>query len=188
MVSLIIIGSLIACVTVAVGTTRDRAAVITTLSEMTRIKKTIRERFYPDLGKIPEDASTPCHASRYLCLKNDGPGNPEYQEMLDFVGGEYLMAWDKHINRGFRGPYMEPDTRFQDVSDGQWYPVLADAWGNPYQILMTSTQDRTSARILSTGVNGSDNGGSVFPLPDDIGDDIVMFIFGGGETRSPLED
>jgi hypothetical protein len=80
---------------------------------------------------------------------------------------------------------MEPDARFQDPADENWYPLLTDSWGNAYQILMNPSQDRTSARILSLGPDGADNGGSEYPVPEDIGDDILMFIFGGGATRSP---
>ena len=82
---------------------------------------------------------------------------------------------------------MEHDTRYHDAVDNEWYPVLADSWGSLYRILMNSSQDKDSARIVSLGVNGIDDGGTVFPVPADIGDDIVMFIFGGGETRSPLD-
>ncbi len=203
-VVLFIIGFLAGGVAMVTGRAREKAAVITTLSEMHNIKKAVRQ-FYADLGLIPEDAANPeyasrylClvipedaanpeYASRYLCLVNDGPGNPEYNEMRSFVGSDSLMSWNKFTKRGWRGPYMEPDKRYHDIADDQWYPVLADSWGNFYRILMNPSQDRASARIVSLGANGIDDGGTAFPVPADIGDDIVMFIFGGGETRSPLD-
>ncbi|MBW2020521.1 MAG: prepilin-type N-terminal cleavage/methylation domain-containing protein [Deltaproteobacteria bacterium] len=186
-VVLFIVGFLIGSVALVVGRTQERGAVITTLSEMNNIKKTIRERFYPDLGLIPEDAADPEYATRYLCLKNDGAGNPEYQEMRNFLGSDNLMVWDKYVRKGWRGPYMEPDTRYHDLVDDEWYPVLTDAWKNYYHILMNPAQDKDSARIVSFGANGLDDGGTILPVSADIGDDIVMFVFGGGETRSPLD-
>ena len=82
---LFIIGFLVAGVAMVTGRAREKGAVITALSEMDNIKKSVRERFYADLGLIPEDAANPEYASRYLCLANDGAGNPEYQEMRNFV-------------------------------------------------------------------------------------------------------
>ena len=183
---LFVVGFLAGGVAVMAGRSQEKGAVITALIEMDNIRKSVRERFYADLGLIPEDAANPEYASRYLCLVNDGAGNPEYQEMRNFAGSDDLMAWNKFTRRGWRAPYMEPDTRYHDPVDDEWYPVLADSWGNFYLILMNLSQDRDSARIVSLGANGLDDGGTVFPVPADIGDDIVMFIFGGGELRRPF--
>ncbi len=180
---LFIIGFLVGGVAMVAGRAQEKGAVITTLSEMDNIKKSVRERFYADLGLVPEDAANPEYSTRYLCLVNDGAGNPEYQEMRNFAGNDGLMTWNKFTGRGWRSPYMEPDTRYHDTVDNEWYPVLADSWGSLYRILMNPSQDRDSARIVSFGANGTDDGGTVFPVPADIGDDLVMFIFGGGELR-----
>jgi len=180
---LFIIGFLVGGVAMVAGRAQEKGAVITTLSEMDNIKKSVRERFCADMGLIPEDAANPEYATRYLCLVNDGAGSPEYDEMRNFIGSDGLMSWNKFTRRGWRGPYMEPDKRYHDLFDDEWYPVLADSWGNLYRILMNPSQDKKTARIVSFGANGLDNGGTGFPVPGDIGDDIVMFIFGGGETR-----
>ncbi len=185
-IAVLILGFLITTVSIVAGRTITRSANVTTLSEMDGIKKTIRDRFYTDIGYIPEDTAEPEYATRYLCLVNDGAGNPEYQEMLGFVGNAELMSWNKHVRRGWKAPYMERDASYFDAADNQWYPVLTDSWGTFYYILANAVQDKASARIVSLGADGIDNGGTVFPVPADIGDDIVMFIFGRGETRSPL--
>lgn len=49
-------------------------------------------------------------------------------------------------------------------------------------------QQKETARIVCLGENGLDDGGTQYPVPEDIGDDMVMFIFGNGPVRSPLED
>ena len=183
---LFIAGLLIGAVAMAVGHTLEKGAVITALSEMNNIKKIVRERFYADLRLIPEDGTHHEYATRCLCLKNDGPGNPEYIEMRNFTGSAALMSWNKFTGQGWRGPYMEPDTYYHDAVDDAWYPVIADSWNNFYLILTNPSQDRDTARIISLGANGTDDGGTILPVPADIGDDIVMFIFGGGELRSPL--
>ena len=182
-VVLFITGFLVGGVAMVVGRTQERGAIITTLSEMNNIKKTVRERFYADLRLIPEDGTHPEYATRYLCLKNDGSGNPEYNEMLNFIGSANLMSWNKFTGQGWRSPYMEADTRYHDVVDDKWYPVIADSWNNFYLILTNPSQDRDTARIISLGANGTDDGGTILPVPADIGDDIVMFIFGGGLRR-----
>ncbi len=39
---------------------------------------------------------------------------------------------------------------------------------------MNPSQDKSSARIVSLGVNGLDDGGTALPVPADISDDVVM--------------
>jgi hypothetical protein len=48
-------------------------------------------------------------------------------------------------------------------------------------------QHNETARIVCLGANGRDDGGTRYPLPDDIGDDMVMFVFGNEPFRSPLD-
>lgn len=188
-VALFIVAFLSASVSVAVGKSSERAAIVTTLSEMNTIKDVVQDRFYPDLGLIPEDTDEPATATRFLCLSDDGgAGNPLYDEMRDFVGSDTLMTWDKRLKQGWQGPYLEPDGRYYDTVEMQYYPVLTDAWKNPYQMLAEFSQDRATARIVSFGRNGRDDGGSGYPVPDDIGDDVVVFLFGGGIARSPLDN
>ncbi len=201
-VVLVILGFLVASITPRLSRTAREAAITTTLSEMKEIKEAIRDNFYPDLGLIPEDTDHPEWATRYLCLKNDGTGNSEYEEMRGFIGDD-LMTWDRYVSKGWRGPYMERET-----SDT---PVLADVWFDSekaeadtphyYRIIfsdldssgdMTNSdadearRERLSSRIVSFGANGSDDGGGgTTPLPADIGDDLVMFIFGTEPIQSP---
>ena len=62
---------------------KEDAGNVTGLNEMKKIKEAIRDRFYPDLGLIPEDAVHPEMAIRFLCLKDDGIGGIE---QIDFKG------------------------------------------------------------------------------------------------------
>jgi len=154
---------------------------------MGEIKKAIRGEggygFYPDLGLIPEDPTSHEYATRYLCLKDDGAGSNEHTEMHDFLvatlgsaEADKLIKWDKYNRKGWRGPYIEPDKKY-DAGGNKYFPLLSDAWGNYYRIKMDSSQDKDSARIVSFGANGKDNGGSE--------DDILMWIFGTNPVRLP---
>lgn len=194
---LLILGIVAGAVAYSGGRSGERAAVITTLAEMSEIKKAIRGEggygFYPDIGLIPEDSINPEYATRYLCLKDDGAGGSQHVEMHDLLVARLgsaeagrLIEWDKYNRKGWRGPYMEPDKKY-DAGGNKYFPLLSDAWGNYYRIEMDTPQDKDSARIVSFGANSKDNGGTILPVPADIGDDIVMFVFGGGETRSPLD-
>lgn len=202
LVVLVVLGFLTAMVAGRFRGMREEAAITITLSEMKEIKEAIRDRFYPDLGLIPEDTTNPKYATRYLCLIDDGAGppiGPERQEMLDFLtagGVPHLINWDRYSRRGWRGPYLEREV-IAFVA-GKWYPLIIDPWGRSvdhsvepdgvlgeYRIL--GGQNRAEARIVSFGANGVDNGGGrvTLPLPADTGDDLVMFIFGTGAVRRP---
>jgi len=111
LVVLMIMGFLVAMVAAHLGGIRRDAAITTALNEMKDIKEAIRDRFYLDLGLIPEDLGPdgisdslgpdgipyngdeafdgkPEYAVRYLCLKDDGAGPPmgrHRQEMYDFI-------------------------------------------------------------------------------------------------------
>ena len=202
LVVLAIIGFLAAMIVPRLNRMRKDAAIITCLNEMKSIKEAIRDRFYPDLGLIPEDLGldglpgtgdeNPEYATRYLCLRDDGVGGDEYQEMYDFIKNilgttqaNILIDWDKYSRRGWRGPYMERD--YYVSFAGKDYPILADAWRNNYRICMDFSQDKDSARIVSFGANDEDDGGGTtpLPLPADTGDDLVMFIFGTQPMRRP---
>ena len=134
LVVIMIMGFLVAMVAGGFSRLKGDAAITTTLSEMKSIKEAIRDRFYPDLGLIPYNIDNPEWATRYLCLKNDGTGNSEYEEIRGFIGDD-LMTWDRYVRKGWRGPYMEREATARDdngtplnPADDKWYPVLADAW------------------------------------------------------------
>jgi hypothetical protein len=136
------------------GTISEEAGVTIALEEMNNIKNAINDMFYPDLGVIPEDpgedgkfASDKCsacgtddrpwYATRYLCLRNDGKGNPEYEEMLAFLASctgdtslaKGLLAWDRYKQKGWRGPYMEQDAMAAlELDDDYYFPLVATPW------------------------------------------------------------
>lgn len=204
---------------------KEDAGNVTALNEMNKIKEAVRDRFYPDLGLIPEDAVHPEMAIRFLCLKDDGVGppvGPERQEMYVFIENilgaaqaNRLIDWDKYSRKGWRGPYMEQETSYE-ADPGpppKYFPIIVTPWvdfcegraravesldpalaaeyrkGKYYQIL--GGQNRNNARIICYGANGLNGGAetaTVAELKDpnfDIGDDLVMFVFGAGATRSP---
>ena len=83
LVVLMILGFLTAMTAGHFSRLKGEAAITTSLNEMKNIKEVIRDRFYPDLGLIPEDLlgldglavngdEIPECATRFLCLKNDG--------------------------------------------------------------------------------------------------------------------
>ncbi|MEW6103807.1 MAG: type II secretion system protein [bacterium] len=226
LVVLMVLGFLTAMVAGYLSHIKGEAAVVTALNEMKDIKEAIRDRFYPELGLIPEDLGLddmrgsgderPEFAIKLLCLKDDAAN--ERADMLVFLtqcGVPSLINWDKYSYKGWRGPYLEREiTAYDnkgtpDPADDEWYPIIIDPWGKSvdysvdpdgvigeYRIIydeldtnpgITREDERLSARIVSFGANGVDNGGttSPLPLPADTGDDLVMFIFGTQPIRRP---
>ncbi len=131
------------------------AKVTIALQEIDQIKAAIRDHFYPDLGVIPQDpgkdgafASDDCptcgkddrpwFATRFLCLRNDGEGKPEYQDMLAFLtclmSGDLArgkLAWDSYYRKGWRGPYLEYSLRVQlDAGTPYASPLIATPWAD----------------------------------------------------------
>lgn len=247
--------------------TRDAGLTIA-LQEMTYIKEAVRDYFYSDLGVLPQDpgedgalASNPCqtcgnddrpwYATRYLCLRNDGEGNPECEDMLAFLTSlmsedvaEGMLTWDRHYQKGWRGPYLEQDTRERVDPDSSYaFPLINTPWadaveelaqeaedsgddeeaerirrGKYYLIIVDKDEDyrplKDTARVVCFGPDGKDSGSyykdfdqedpatpataeDLRKLPTcdedqkesdycyETGDDLVVFIFGGGPTRQP---
>ena len=137
-----------------------------------------------------------------------GTGN----ETVAASQAEALLTWDRYSRRGWRGPYMEREivvhddkgTPYPDLGDDEWHPLLTDAWDRKYRLIydefdgasgITREDERLSARLVSLGANRRCDGGTTrvddgetttpLPLPADIGDDLVMFIFGTEPIRRP---
>ncbi len=264
MVSMVCLGIFLLLLMPRFGDVADESAIIIAIEEMRQIKEAVRDGFYADLGSIPEDpgkdgelASSSCtgcgdddrpwFATRYLCLRNDGQENPEYEEMSDFLRqlkgkdtAEALLTWDRYLKKGWRGPYMEQDTRVALNSDDE-YPfglilspfaekceetaLEAENSGESgeaeklrrgkYYLIVVDRDNNTplkdTARIISFGPDCRDSGayytdydqenpdtpataedlrkiqgsdaGSLYQY--DTGDDLVVFIFGGGPVRRP---
>ena len=231
LVVIAIIAGLAALVIPMIGGVREEAAITTALNEMKNIKETIRDRFYPDLGLIPEDTANAQYATRFLCLVPDDngdinvttgecSGSGDYIEMCEFLkivfNNNYVKAksylhWDKYSRKGWRGHYTEREIVYEAEPGPPpaYFPLIVDAWFNGnepeierekhyYRIVMDSSQDKDTARIISFGPDGEDSGsflntttGSATTASDlkdpdyKTGDDLVMFIFGTGATRSP---
>jgi hypothetical protein len=142
------------------------AGVTVALQEMNHIKEAIRDDFYPDLGVIPQDrgedgvpASEECpscgeddrpwYAARYLCLRNDGEGNPEYEDMLAFLKSatdenvaEGKLIWDRYYQKGWRGPYLEQDIRERLDSDSSHaFPLITTPWAEISEELAREASD-----------------------------------------------
>ena len=137
------------------GTASGAMATIA-LQEMTHIKEAMRDHFYPDLGVIPQDpghdgafASDDCptcgtddrpwFATRFLCLRNDGAGKPEYEDMLVFLTSimsadpaRGKLVWDPYYQKGWRGPYLEYNLRVRlDDTDASYaFPLIAVPWAD----------------------------------------------------------
>jgi type II secretory pathway pseudopilin PulG len=149
------------------GTISEGAGVTTAHEEMNNIKKAINDMFYPDLGVIPEDAGEdgklasdacptcskddrPWYATRYLCLQNDGKGNPQYEDMLAFltsyIGNKDMargmLAWDRYKQKGWRGPYMEQDAMARLGPAGEYYfPFVATPWAEKCEKLALEAEE-----------------------------------------------
>jgi prepilin-type N-terminal cleavage/methylation domain-containing protein len=152
-VSIVCLGIILTIMISRFGKIADESTTIIALEEMRHIKEAVRDGFYPDLGLIPGDpgkdgefASSGCPncgnddrpwlSTRYLCLTNDGEGNPEYEEMYGFLkknrdedAARALMEWDRYLHRGWRGPYMEQDIReIIDSSVSYPFPLVSSPW------------------------------------------------------------
>jgi prepilin-type N-terminal cleavage/methylation domain-containing protein len=138
-----IISSLAFLVYSLLSATTKKAAVVCALNEMSEVKKVIRGHFYLDLGLIPEDLGpdgllnsgdeNPQYAVRYLCIQNDGVGNPQYKDMENFLkvhsASTDFLKWDRYNRRGWRGPYMESDGSYNAMGYGtQYFPLIATPW------------------------------------------------------------
>ena len=194
LIVIVIIVGIAAMVIPMIGGVSEKSRVTITLNEMKNIKEAIRDRFYLDLGLIPEDSNNNTqYATRYLCLVHDPDpdcnitdagccttGSSDCIEMCEFLWNQIgnstkvgkLLHWNRWTEKGWRGPYMEPDVRDNDTD----YPLIADAWGNYYHIL-GEQNNTTQAYIVSCGKDGNyDNGTN---------DDIKMWIFGANATQVP---
>lgn len=153
LVVLMILGFLTAMVAGHFSRIKGEAAIVTALNEMKDIKEAIRDRFYPDMGLIPEDVANPEWATRFLCLTNDGSGDinvvtgvcsgsDDCIEMCEFLKTKFnnekvksYLHWDKYSRKGWRGPYLEREiTAYDDKgtpvpADDEWYPLIIDSWG-----------------------------------------------------------
>ncbi len=148
LVVIMIMGFLVAMVAGGFSRIKGDAAITTTLNEMKEIKEAIRDRFYPDLGLIPEDLGLddvrgsgderPEFAIKLLCLKDDGAN--ERTDMLVFLtacGVPSLIDWNKYSRKGWRGAYLEQEITAYDnkgtpppaTADDEWYPLVIDSWG-----------------------------------------------------------
>ncbi len=146
LVVLMVLGFLTAMVAGHFSRIKGEAAVTTALNEMRDIKEAIRDRFYPNLGLIPEDLGPDDirgsgdekseFAIKLLCLRDDGAS--ERADMLVFLtacGNPSLIDWDKYSYKGWRGPYLEREiTAYDDKgtpnpADDEWYPLIIDSWG-----------------------------------------------------------
>ena len=165
-VSIACLGIILTIIISRFGKIADESTVIIALEEMRHIKEATRDGFYSDLGIIPEDpgndgevASSECpgcgdddrpwFATRYLCLRNDGEGNPEYEEMYDFLklhreddAAKSLLEWDRYLCKGWRGPYMEHDARENIKSNVTYpFPIVLSPWAEKCEDMALEAED-----------------------------------------------
>jgi type II secretion system protein G len=104
-------------------------------------------------GAFQDAARHELAAFRDACLhfKADARREPaSFAELVTLPAS--LAAWDKDLQRGWRGPYLLSGRK---LPSGE----LADPWGKPYRF------DAAGGRVLCIGKNGQDEDGA--------GDDLV---------------
>jgi prepilin-type N-terminal cleavage/methylation domain-containing protein len=117
----------------------------------------------------------------------DPDGNPVYLPVIatpwaDAIESEALEAAKKgktELAQEFRrGKYYQirVDSKIECIRRGVSGACAESKW----------KQLKDTARIVCLGENGLDDGGTRYPVPEDIGDDMVMFVFGSAPVRSPL--
>ena len=118
------------------------------------------------------------------------------------------LDWNPATQTGWRGPYLQQATgryfldsgrgftlRYGDIKDprtgvqGMADPALLDAWGNPIVIQEPASigpgfDMKVYTRLVSAGPNGiiETDPDVLVPSENDRGDDIVIFLFGEGQT------
>lgn len=113
------------------------AEVVTAMSEMDTIKEAVRERFYADLGFIPEDPGDPDYATRYLCLQNDGDVG------VSWDGTDFMYAPDPGAEESLEMAVFLSEQLFAQMGDGNlaaeraeqllgWDPYSRRGWRGPY--------------------------------------------------------
>ncbi len=145
------------------STVTDKASATIALDEMSNIKKSITDFFYPDLGVVPQDfgkdpgdpnSARPWFATRFLCIRDDRPGmkgtpdsleDPEAYEMWLLLKKETsLLSWDRYRQKGWRGPYMEQDGTAKTGSpDNDYYfPMIATPWADACEAMAQAMEDQ----------------------------------------------
>jgi hypothetical protein len=180
LVALACLGFFCALIGARFAGTASGAKVTVGLQQMGQIKEAIRDHFYPDLGVIPQDPGKdgafvssncpgcgqddrPWFATRFLCLRNDGEGKPEYQDMLAFLTSltsaelaKGKLAWDSYYKKGWRGPYLEHSlrARLDTGTTSHAFPLIATPWADVSEDLAQvaeASKDTQAAERLRRG-------------------------------------
>ena len=169
-VSMVCLGIILCALTGRFGSIADESAIIIAIEEMRQITQAVRDGFYADLGVIPADcgqdgkfASLDCpgcgdddrpwFATRYLCLCNDGDGNFEYEEMVNFLQqlrdkdtAACLLEWDRYLKKGWRGPYMAQEIRVAVHSHNTYpFPLISSPWAEKCEEMALEAEDSGNA-------------------------------------------
>lgn len=197
---LLVLGTL---VVPAVNGHLQRSRDDVTRQSMRRIRETVMNTYFDDMfEQLPRPGASGLAAGRadhpqlcYLFL------NPETYEDTDGLTAEYDVTYDPISRRGWRGPYLLHEgggfeyavdadrpvagnfsARYGETGD----PAVLDGWGNPIVIQepdddgdgSISFDERRHARLVSAGRDGiiDTDPDSLYPLPDDRGDDLVLFL------------
>ena len=119
----------------------------------------------------------------------DSDGNPVYLPVIE-------TPWaDKFEKMADEAEEAEESAPAQEYRKGKYYQILVDV---TLECVRRSGPRGTcsewkwkqlldTARLVCHGTNGIDDGGALYPVPDDIGDDMVVFVFGNDIIRTPLE-
>ena len=145
------------------STVTDKASVTIAIDEMSNIKKSITDLFYPDLGVVPQDfgkdpgdpnSARPWFATRFLCIRDDRPamkGTPDpledseaYEMWLLLKKEASLLSWDRYRQKGWRGPYMEQDGTAKTGStyNDYYFPMVATPWADACEAMAQAMEDQ----------------------------------------------
>ena len=119
----------------------------------------------------------------------DSDGNPVYLPVI-------ATPWADELEKKAReAEKMGEPVPAREYRKGKYYQILIDV---TFECVRRSgAQGKCSewkwkqlldtARIICHGTNGLDDGGTQYPVPGDIGDDMVVFVFSNDIIRSLLE-
>ncbi len=178
-----------------IGSRMEQSQDLATRSSLQRIRETLVDTYMDDLGDLPrpglgaQQAGRPDHPQlAYLFINplTHLDGNPTTRD--------HDVTFDPISRRGWRGPYLlhQGDGFVYSVNPAPGFgprygqtgdPAVLDGWGNPIVLQepmvpgVSDYERRRHARLVSAGPNGVIETDPDQLLPNDTGDDLVLFLW-----------
>ncbi len=164
-----ILGTLAAVLVATLASVTREAKITLALEEMHNIKTTVRDLFYPDLGRVPEDPGEdgmlvsknnlnagaddrPWFATRYLCLSDDRTDPSVYPDPESNPGAYSMWTF---LSAAYNRAFPESSTaQSSAMAKMVWDRYKQKGWRGPYMEMDTTTKlnktDTCAMPLIST--------------------------------------